>query len=46
MDITSRTIHQFWSPAAEGFGQRREVELGGAIASATLADLNVNTAGV
>jgi Uma2 family endonuclease len=45
VDIEREIIHQLWQPAGESYDERREVPLGGTIASATIENLQVETPG-
>lgn len=44
VDVNGRVIHQMWSPASDGYVERREVAFGAAITAATLPGLTIETA--
>lgn len=45
-DVKGRVIHQMWSPSERGYINRREVQFGEPIASATVAGLTIDTQGL
>lgn len=42
-DVNARVIHQMWSPAGEGYAERREIAFGERISAATLTGLSIET---
>lgn len=46
VDVRAGTIHQLWSPGADGYGERREVAFGASIEAVTIAGLAVETNGL
>ncbi len=43
LDVNARTLHQLWSPKPDGYGERREVALGGTIEALTIPGLQIET---
>lgn len=46
VDVRAATIHQLWSPSAEGYVERREVAFGTPAKATTVAGLAVETSGL
>lgn len=46
VDLPGGRVHQFWSPAADGYAERRETALGEPVEAETLAGLRVETGGI
>ena len=46
VNVNGRVIHQMWSPAGEGYAERREPAFGERISAATVDGLTVGTAGL
>lgn len=46
LEIPAGTLHQFWSPSTEGYGESRSVSLGGRIESVTVPGLAVESDGL
>ncbi len=46
VDVRGREIHQLWSPRDKAYSERRLIAFGEPIASATIADLVVETDGI
>lgn len=46
VDVKKSLIHQMWSPAGEGFGERAEIAVGEPLTSATIAGLTIDTSGL
>ena len=45
LDVEAQRMHQFWSPRADGYAERREVALGARIEAVTIAGLVLETTG-
>ena len=45
-DVEAGVLHQFWSPRADSYGERREVALGMQVEAVTIAGLVVETTGL
>lgn len=45
-DVRAATIHQLWSPGADGYGERREVALGERVEAVTIGGLRVDTSDI
>jgi Uma2 family endonuclease len=43
LDVNARILHQLWKPGPDGFGERREIKLGGLIEAVTIPDLRIET---